>query len=153
MSKEELIYLSDLLAKLRRATETLQYSYKICSGIGVKPVYSEDEEDRFESLTAKFARLSDLIIKQSIKIIDILDLDEVPETVRDIINRAEKKGLISSAMKFVEIRKLRNRIAHEYVESDGDINDIYESVLNNAPELCDSVDRIVAYTKKYVLEQ
>jgi uncharacterized protein YutE (UPF0331/DUF86 family) len=153
VSKEELIYLSELLEKLRRAMESLHYSYKICSGIGIKPVYSEDEKDRFESLTAKFARLSDLIIKQSIKLIDILDLDEVPETVRDAINRAEKKGLISSAMKFIEIRKLRNRIAHEYAESDNDINDICASVLNNTLELCDSVDRIVAYTKKYVPEQ
>ena len=56
-------------------------------------------------------------------------------------------------MKFVEIRRLRNRIAHEYAESDNDIHDIYVSVLNNAPELCDSVDRIVSYTKEYVLEQ
>ena len=121
MSKEELVYLSELLAKLRRAKETLRYSYKICSDIAVKPVYSEEEKDRFESLTAKFARLSDLIIKQSIKIIDMLDLKEAPETVRDAINRAEKKGIISSALKFVEIRKLRNRIAHEYAESEDDI--------------------------------
>lgn len=153
MSDEELIYLSELLAKLERAQETLLYSNKICSAIGIKSAYSEDEMDRFESLTAKFARLSDLIIKQSIKLIDILDLDEAPESVRDAINRAEKKGIIPSALKFVEIRKLRNRIAHEYAESDNDIYQIYYAVLNNVPELCDSVQRIMAYTKKFDRER
>jgi uncharacterized protein YutE (UPF0331/DUF86 family) len=100
-------------------------------------------------LTAKFARLSDLIIKQAIKLIDNLDLDDAPETVRDAINRAEKKGLIESGIRFVEIRKLRNRIAHEYAESEEDIADIYRETLESTPLLFDSVDRIMAYCRKY----
>jgi uncharacterized protein YutE (UPF0331/DUF86 family) len=149
MSDEELKYLQELLAKLSRATETLRYSYNLCSRIGIKPAYDEDERDRFESLTSKFARLSDLIIKQSIKIIDILDLEEAPETVRDAINRAEKKGIIASAATFIEIRKLRNRISHEYAESDADIDGIYVAVLNHVAELFDCVERIISYTDKF----
>lgn len=149
MSNEELKYLEELLAKLMRASETLGYSYKVCTRIGIKPTYDEEERDRFESLTSKFARLSDLIIKQSIKTIDILDLEEAPETVRDAINRAEKKGIISSAAKFIEIRKLRNRISHEYAEPDADIDGIYLSVLSQVAELFDCVERIVRYTDKF----
>ena len=152
MSDEELKYLDELLAKLVRASETLRYSYNVCTHIGVMPSYNEDERDRFESLTSKFARLSDLIIKQSIKVIDILDLEEAPETVRDAINRAEKKGLISSAAKFIEIRKLRNRISHEYAESDAGIDGIYVAVLNHVAELFDAVERILNYTAKFKLE-
>lgn len=149
MSNEELKYLEELLAKLKRASETLGYSYKVCSSIGIKPSYDEEERDRFESLTSKFARLSDLIIKQSIKTIDMLDLEEAPETVRDAINRAEKKGIISSAAKFIEIRKLRNRISHEYAESDADIDGIHLAVLGQVAELFDCVERIVKYTDKF----
>jgi hypothetical protein len=150
MVKEEVIYLGEILERLQKAVETLSYSYGKCQAIGVKDSFDAEEQDRFESLTAKFARLSDLIIKQAIKLIDILDLDEPPETIRDAINRAEKKGLIESGIRFVEIRKLRNRIAHEYAESDGDLVVIYRETLLSTPLLFDSVNRIVAYCQKHI---
>lgn len=149
MVKEEFVYLGEILERLQKAVGTLNYTYGKCQAIGAKDLYDAEEQDRFESLTAKFARLSDLIIKQAIKLIDILDLDEPPETIRDAINRAEKKGLIESGMRFVEVRKLRNRIAHEYAESDEDIVEIYKEVLKNTPLLFDSVNRIMAYCRKH----
>lgn len=150
MVKEETDYLGELLERLRRAVETLTYSYEKCRSIGCKDTYDSEEQDRFESLTAKFARLSDLIVKQAIKLIDILDLDEPPETIRDAINRAEKKGLIESGLRFVEIRKLRNRIAHEYAESDEDIAEIYRETLESTPLLFDSVQRIMVYCRRFL---
>lgn len=149
MGKEESAYLKELLDRLHRADETLQYSYQKCLAIDIKSQFNQEEQDRFEALTSKYARLSDLIIKQAIKLIDILDLDEAPETIRDAINRAEKKGLISSAEQFVLIRKLRNRIAHEYAESEEDITDIYIETLRTTPLLFDSVKRINAYAEKF----
>ncbi|NTV50341.1 MAG: hypothetical protein HGB32_06410 [Geobacteraceae bacterium] len=149
MLKEESAYLEELLGRLQKAEATLRYSFVKCEAIGIKEIYEAEEQDRFESLTAKFARLSDLIIKQAIKLIDIIDLDEPTETVRDSINRAEKKGLIESGIRFVEIRKLRNRIAHEYAESEDDIAEIYKEVLLSTPLLFDSVNRIVAYCRKF----
>lgn len=138
---EERKYLKQLLSSLRRAKSTLNYSYNICRKIGIKEDYTEDEEDRYESMSSKFARLTDLVLKQAVKTIDILDLEDPPETMRDAINRAEKKGLVSSALKFIEIRKMRNKIAHEYVD--------YTFVLENAPLLFDSVQRIESYCKKF----
>ena len=152
MGKEEREYLRELLDRLCKAKETLEYSYEICLSIGVKVEYSLEEQDRFESLTSKYARLSDLIIKQAIKLIDILDLDEAPETVRDAINRAEKKGLIGSAQEFAIVRKLRNRIAHEYAESEEDIVEIYNEALRTTPLLFDSVQRINSYANGRFVE-
>lgn len=145
---EERKYLKQLLSSLRRAKSTLNYSYNICRKIGIKEDYTEDEEDRYESMSSKFARLTDLVLKQAVKTIDILDLEDPPETMRDAINRAEKKGLVSSALKFIEIRKMRNKIAHEYVDKD-DLFAIYTFVLENAPLLFDSVQRIESYCKKF----
>lgn len=150
MVKEEINYLEEILERLQKAAETLKFSYEKCKTIGVKDSYDAEEQDRFESLTAKFARLADLIIKQAIKLIDIIDLEEPPETIRDTINRAEKKGLIGSSVRFVEIRKLRNRIAHEYAESDDDISGIYKEVLELTPLLFDSVNRIKVYSMKHI---
>ena len=150
MSKEELIYLKDLLKKLKKAKETLEYSYNICKKIKIEKILAKDEEDRFEALTSKFARLSDLILKKIIKTIDILDLEDPPQTMRDAISRAEKKGLIFSELEFIEIRKIRNEIAHDYVSGETEIVDIYNYVLKNTPYLFDAFDRILKYTEKYM---
>jgi hypothetical protein len=147
MKAEELSFLNEQLANLNKANATLAYSYQICSQIGAKDEYTDDEQDRFESLTSKFARLSDIILKQMLKTIDVLDLDEPTNTLRDGINRAEKKELISSAADFIEIRKLRNQIAHEYVTAP--FTAIFHAVLEKTPIVFDAIDRIERYCQRY----
>ena len=71
--------------------------------------------------------------------------------MRDRINRAEKKGLIPSADIFIEIRTLRNEIAHEYQSQT--IFTIFEKVLALTPELINSIDSISAYASKYISEE
>ena len=147
MRAEETAFLDEQIDNLKKANDTLTYSYGICSTIGIKAEYDNDEQDRFESLTSKFARLSDIILKQMLKTIDVLDLDEPSNTLRDAINRAEKKELINSATDFIEIRKLRNRIAHEYVATP--FTAIFHTVLEKTPTLFDAVERIEAYCQQY----
>lgn len=147
-SDVELEYLDRVLSRLSKAKKTLDYSYNICKDIGVKDNYTEEEKDRFESLSSKFARLSDLIFKQAFKTIYIFELEDLPETMRDSINRAEKKELIQSAATFIEIRKMRNKISHEYVEEE-DLLAIYKFVYQNTPIIMDSVDRIQTYCQKF----
>lgn len=65
----------------------------------------------------------------------------------DAINKADKKGILSSAGEFIEIRKLRNAVSHEYAASDLDA--IYIAVLTHVPELFDSVERVEKYTDKF----
>lgn len=149
MSENELNHLRELLAKVEKATRTLDYSYRICTVIGIKDRYTQEEEDRFEALTAKFARLSDLILKKVIRTICILDLEDAPPTMRDALAQAEKKGLIGNELEFIEIRKKRNEIAHEYAASEEDIQSLYESVLEKTPLLFDSVRRIIAYSERF----
>jgi hypothetical protein len=148
ITNEEIDYLDHVLEKLHRAKDTLNYSYGICKQVGVKDSYEEEEKDRLESLSSKFARLADLILKQVFKTIDMLDLEEPAGTIRDAINRAEKKGLISSALEFVKIKKMRNKISHEYVEPE-DLLDIYKFVLEYTPLLFDTVERIELYCRRF----
>ena len=145
---DEYEFLKHLLDNLSRAKSTLEYSYGICNKIAAKDDFNEYESDRFESMTSKFARLADLILKRVIRAIAVMDLEEPPETMRDSINHAAKMDLVSSELKFIEIRKVRNKIAHDYVEED-DLKEIYRFVLENTPILFDAVDRIEKYCKKY----
>ena len=138
------------LDALENARDILGYSYKKCSGIGEKIGFSPEELESFEALTSRFARLSDIIIQKIFRLFDILDLEE-PGTVRDRINHAEKKGVIKSADEFIQIRILRNEIAHEYRAET--IYDIFEHVMKLTPTLLKSVDRILLYSEKYFKKQ
>lgn len=70
----------------------------------------------------------------------------VTGTIRDRLNRAEKKELISSTDEFVEIRKLRNDITHEYMPEE--MFKIFEKVMQYTPVLKDTVSRIKKYCRK-----
>ena len=134
------------LNELNKANDVLTYSYKKCAKIGMKDDLSDEELESFEALTGRFARLSDIVIQKVLRYFDALDLDETG-TVRDRINRAEKKGVIENAETFIQIRLLRNEIAHEY-KSDA-IYAIFESVLELTPILLKSIESIIAYSTRY----
>jgi len=111
-----------------------------------KESYKPEELESFESFTSRFARLSDILIQKIFRLVDELDLD-TQGTVRDRINRAEKKELIVSSDVFIEIRIIRNDIAHEYLPKA--IHEIFERVLLLTPHLLDGVERTIAYCNKY----
>ncbi|MBU0967467.1 MAG: hypothetical protein KKA54_13925 [Proteobacteria bacterium] len=138
--------LKQLLKDLERAQDALGYSYEKCRKIQMSDGLSYDEMESFEALTSRFARLSDIITQKVIRAFDILDLDD-DGTVRDRINRAEKKGIIERADDFIDIRILRNEIAHEYKTEA--IYSIFSKVLELTPILIKSMDSIMIYAKKY----
>ncbi|MDO9109510.1 MAG: hypothetical protein Q7U40_02555 [Desulfatirhabdiaceae bacterium] len=127
------------IQEMNDAGAILRHSYDKCCRIGVRPDLNIDQLESFEALTARFARLSDLVVQKVLRTISVLDLEEVG-TVRDRINRAEKRGFIESAEDFVQIRMLRNEIAHEYKSET--IFDIFERALALTPALLDAVKRI-----------
>lgn len=134
------------LCDLEKARDVLQYSYEKCRAIELIDGLSYEEQESFEALTSRFARLSDIIIQRIFRLLDILDLED-EGTIRDRINKAEKKGVIHSADDFIEIRILRNEIAHEYRSET--IYMIFEKVLQYTPKLLESVETITVYAQKY----
>ncbi len=134
------------LKVLDDARQVLVYSFNKCRAIGIKETYQPEELESFESFSGRFARLSDILIQKIFRLVDELDLD-TQGTIRDRINRAEKKGLIISSDVFIEIRMVRNDIAHEYLPEA--IHDIFGKVLSLTLHLLDGVERTIAYCKKY----
>jgi hypothetical protein len=148
MKQKELLRLQADLALMDKATEHLRYSYQRCQTVGHKENYTADELEHFESLTGRFARLSDLIIQKIFRLIAQLDLDN-QGTIRDQINRAEKKGLIASAETFIEIRELRNNIDHEYDPTA--TFTLFHTVITHCPPLFNAVEKIHQYCEKYTV--
>ena len=136
-----------LLADLEKAGDVLLYSVKKCQKIPMSEGLSYEKLESYEALTSRFARLSDIIIQKVLRTFDSLDLDD-EGTIRDRINRAEKKGIIKSADDFIDIRILRNEIAHEYKTET--IYSIFAKVLELSVALLESIDTILFYAKKYI---
>ena len=128
------------------ATDVLLYSFNKCTKIGIKSAYEPEELESFESFTGRFARLSDILIQKVLRLVDEMDL-ESQGTIRDRINRAEKKELIASSDVFVEIRMVRNDIAHEYLPEA--IQEIFVKVLELTPALLDGVTRVKKYCDRF----
>ena len=94
------------LKKLDLARDVLTYFYKKCVTVHIGPTLNPEQLESFEALTSRFARLSDIVTQRIFRYLDTLGLEE-SGTTRDRINRAEKRGVISSADEFIQIRMLR----------------------------------------------
>ncbi len=139
--------LQEELRLLDGAADILVYSYERCKDIGFKGEYGYEDLDRIEALTSRFARLSDILLQKIFRVIDEIDL-ETSGTMRDRINRAEKKGIIGDADTFIRIRTLRNDIAHEY--SPEAIREIHKVVMELTPDLLEGVSRTKVYCHRYL---
>ena len=144
--KDYILNLFETIAMLDNAIHWLKRSYTICSGIGLKESYTEEEFDDFETLTSRFARVSDIIIQKAFRSIDAVEFEN-KGTLIDTINRAHKRGFFESIEKLREIRELRNSIAHEYLEEG--LADAFTDVLRFTPELFDITTQIKTYCKKH----
>lgn len=147
MTRELISLLSVELAKAEKAEKRLQISYGKAKLIfKEKQDYSDEELEVLESLTSRFARLSDILIKKIFRLLEKLDLDD-SKTIRDSIILAEKKGLISSYEKFFRIRELRNFTAHEY--EDENLFAVISEIIDLTPVLFDSLERTKKYSTKF----
>ena len=132
-----------LIRLARRAAGVLESSLQRIGGEAEIPQLAGTSagQDSLESLTARFARLSDLFVQQVFRIRDRLEGLEEGSPL-DRLNRAEKRGWIDDVETWREIRELRNRISHEYAEDVwlGMVRDAYRL----APRLLACVARIAA---------
>lgn len=124
------------------AARWLERSRGICRQIGIKETYEDGEYDAFETLTSRFARASDMVLQKVFRSIDRVELEE-GGTLLDVLNRAEKRGLVNSTDEFRQMRELRNEIAHEYRLED--LKELFSAVLEHSEKLM----AIIAKTRKY----
>ena len=146
--KPELLYLKENFTQSDEAAKHLFDSVERCKNFILNNDYSDDQLIELEALTARFARMSDLLMQKVFKTIDEIE-GTTPGTVRDRLLQAEKKSIIDNADDFMEIRKVRNRIAHEY-EMDA-LKDIFLFAHKNAHFLIDAIKTAKEYSKKFYI--
>lgn len=69
-------------------------------------------------------------------------VQEPPRTVVEMLDRAERLGLIGSADAFLAARKLRNRLVHEYVEDRDELAANLGVARSFIPQLTSALDNV-----------
>jgi hypothetical protein len=105
-----------------------------------------EQLERLESLTSRFARVADLLTQRVFRLFDEIELTG-PSTVLDRIYRAEKRGWLD-ASQMIDIRELRNMIAHEYAAEK--MTEIYAAVYALAQTLLIIVPNVTAAAQRLV---
>jgi hypothetical protein len=146
MSDAALDVLKGNLESLSSSIEWLRRSYDMCKSIGIKDTYTADEFDRFENLTSRYARTTDLLIGKVFRSINRVELMNSGSII-DAANEAEKRGIVDSVSDLRDLKDLRNEIAHEY-ETEG-IRTLFSQVLESASRLFDIAERTIKYCGKY----
>lgn len=131
-------------AAMNSAIQWLERSYNLCSKIGIKADYADDEYDTFETLTSRYARAIDLIVRKVLRTIDIVEFEQ-PGTLIDTVNRAERRGLIDSVNSLREMTDLRNEIYHDYIKAE--LIETFEDTLKQTLNVIELAKRIEKYIK------
>ncbi|MBB3187231.1 hypothetical protein [Microbacter margulisiae] len=122
---------------LNTSIETLLLSVEKCKAIGLKPAFSFEEQESFDSLTSKFNRTSDLFTQKILRTSWML-LHESFVPFIDMMNMCEKMHLIHSADQMITIRDMRNQIAHEYLPKG--LHDLVPEVIEMTEKLVENIE-------------
>ncbi len=127
---------------LQNSLDTLKKSVEKAKAIGEKDEYTFEEMETFDSLTSKFSRTSDIFLQKIIRTVwELLHEDKMP--LIDILNRAEKLEIIHSADDMLEIRDIRNQVAHEYIPEA--IQELVPEVIKRSQELENNIKPCKAF--------
>ena len=131
---------------LNLSAEWIKRSYALSCKIGNKENYTEEEFDMLEVLASRYARTTDMLVNKVLRSIDTVESEDIG-TIIDIMNRAEKRGIVPSAELLHTIKDLRNSIVHEYQVTK--IARFFSEVLKYTPVLLEIIDKVNVYCKKY----
>ena len=127
------------------AKEQLDYSHLQLQNVSLEVDFSDEELVQMEAYTARFARVLDIYTQKILKTIDILE-GYGDGSLRDILNRCEKAGIIGDANDVLSWRILRNEIAHDYIPSQQ--RKIFFEVRDRYSEIKNAINQTHSYLKQ-----
>jgi uncharacterized protein YutE (UPF0331/DUF86 family) len=139
------------LAELANARRHLDYSFQQVAGLSdALEAATEKQLESAEAFTGRFARSIDLLVNKVLRSLDRVELN--PEgTLLDVINRAEKRGLVARAEELREMKDVRNMIAHDYAGAKA--AEIFAYCREQKPVVDAICDRVAAYAGQILSAQ
>ena len=132
---------------LDQAVPSFSKSLEKCRSLNRAGPRSFEVEESLDALTSKFARVSDIFTQKVLKSLVLLTREDAPTFV-DRMNLCEKLGVISSAADLIEIRDLRNQIAHEYLSDN--LTEIYGDCLTISEKLLTEIQVAHPVIERYL---
>jgi len=150
MNQIHIDILRENINTLNLSADWVRHSYEQTSTIEPKDRYTIEEFDKLENLTSRYARTTDMLVNKVLRSIDTVELEDIG-TIIDIMNRAEKRGLVSSAKLLHIIKDLRNNIVHEYKIAE--ITRFFADVQKYTPLLLEIIQNVNVYCTRYLGEE
>ncbi len=95
---------------------------------------NDEHSEMLDAFVSRFGRLQDTLGDKLLPAILRLNLEKTGSQLDNLL-RAEKLGWIESTQIWIEIRELRNRLIHEYMESANDLLSALHQALQCAHKL------------------
>jgi len=95
---------------------------------------SDEHSEMLDAFVSRYGRLQDTLGDKLLPAILRLNLEKVGSQLDNLL-RAEKLGWIESTQIWIELRELRNRLVHEYMESASDLLSALQQALQSAHKL------------------
>lgn len=126
ITAKEVRYLEQVVNKLRLMNIDLAWVESLEN--------SEDHSVTLDAFVSRFGRLQDTLGDKLLPALLRLNLEKVGSQL-DNFFRGEKFGWIESTQTWIELRELRNRLVHEYMESTTDLLSALQLALQSTPIL------------------
>ena len=121
--------LQDSAAKLGASLDLLFASVDDYAGFNPARPYTPKEREPFDALSDRYLRAFESCLKY-FRTYERMREVAVSETFRDLLQRMHKVGLITDVQTWLNLRDLRNRIAHEYLPEE--LASIYTGIITTA---------------------
>lgn len=113
---------------------------------------SDENSEMLDAFVSRYSRLQDTLGDKLLPVLLRASLEKAG-TQLDNLLRAEKLGWIESTESWVELRELRNRMMHEYMETPDDLLEALQQALYSVPMLIETQRRMAEYAQQSVLNQ
>ena len=117
----------------------------------VQSLENNDEySEMLDAFVSRYGRRQDTLGDKLLPAILRASLEKTGAQLDNLL-RAEKLGWIESTQSWIELRELRNRLVHEYIESADDLLNALHQALQDVHILVETQLRFAAYAQKMKL--
>jgi uncharacterized protein with HEPN domain len=112
--------------KAQRAITALLVSCATVTAFDPARDYTLTELEPYDAISSRFIRAVEMALR-FMRTLERLEFAEQSDSVRDLLHRMEKLGMVSETGLWLMMRDMRNRIVHDYLP--GEIKVMYDNII------------------------
>ncbi len=103
-----------------------------------------DDLDKIDAFRVRYCDLQDSLGNKTFRSILMLEEEQIGSNL-DILNKMEKREILSSFEEWKQLREIRNLFSHDYPETDEEKVEILNLAHSHALKLVEIVDKVIVY--------